>query len=118
MGKTVRLFYRSIGRDGETWPEWVRKLQGVSGVYIIKSRRSGQILYVGKSVSRRLYGTLTRHFQKWKGNQAGVTYRRSDVKVAVRILRNSTAVDWAEKGLINRFHPRDNSYLDEDYIPF
>jgi len=55
------LTYRPVGRSGDPYPAWVRRLKGKSGVYVI--RRDGEPLYVGESHSNRLYETLTRHFQ-------------------------------------------------------
>ena len=56
-----------------------------NGVYVIREHDSGTIAYVGESHSARLYGTLTRHFQRWspKFDTAGPTYDRGDVEVAV-----------------------------------
>ncbi|MCW5807688.1 MAG: hypothetical protein KIT31_35370, partial [Deltaproteobacteria bacterium] len=51
--------YRPVGDSGEPYPEWVRRLRGESGVYVIREI-DGPIVYVGSSVGR-LYDTLTRH---------------------------------------------------------
>jgi len=55
------LTYRPVGGTGEPYPEWVRRLKGASGVYVI--RQGGQTVYVGASFSDRLYETMTRHLQ-------------------------------------------------------
>jgi hypothetical protein len=49
--------YRPIGARGEPYPQWVRDLDGESGVYIIRDRNTREIVYVGSSVGR-LYDTL------------------------------------------------------------
>jgi len=56
------LVYRPIGERGESYPEWLRRVRGSSGVYVIRER-GGPVLYVGQSSANKLYETLTRHFQ-------------------------------------------------------
>lgn len=61
------ITYRPLGKSGEPYPNWVRDLNGKSGVYVIREvARDGskQIVYVGESHTDRLYNTLTRRFQK------------------------------------------------------
>jgi hypothetical protein len=53
--------YRPVGARGERYPEWVQRLRGASGVYVIREI-GGPIVYVGSSV-RNLYETMTRHLQ-------------------------------------------------------
>ena len=62
VARNAGFTYRPIGASGESYPEWVRSLKGKAGVYVIRDAKSGEIVYVGSS-SRRLYETLTRHFQ-------------------------------------------------------
>jgi hypothetical protein len=61
--RNAGLVYRPVGAPRERYPDWVRELDGKSGVYVIRDERSHEILYVGSS-STRLYDTLTRHFQQ------------------------------------------------------
>jgi hypothetical protein len=64
--RNAALQYRPIGASGEPYPAWVRALRGKSGVYVIREQQrdgSAPIVYVGESHTRRLYQTLTRHFQ-------------------------------------------------------
>jgi len=122
--RNAALQYRPIGGIGERYPAWVRALRGKSGVYVIRERQrdgSTPIVYVGESHSRRLYQTLTRHFQTWRrskrfwagqytGSQShdpGLTYDRARVTVAVRTLPDARALD-EEARLIARLRPRDN----------
>jgi len=118
------LKYRPIGASGEPYPDWVRELDGKSGVYIIREIQNDGTpvtVYVGESHAGRLYNTLTRHFQTWRrakkfwagqytGSQShdpGLTYDRDRVTVAVRVLPADRAI--AEEGrLIARLRPRDN----------
>ena len=110
--------YRPIGERGEPYPEWVRALRGLAGVYVIRDASTHECLYVGSS-STQLYDTLTRHFQTWRrykgfwkgqyaeGADPGLTYPRGDVEAAVRLTSPSAAFD-TEMRLIARLQPRDN----------
>lgn len=116
--RNAGFVYRPVGASREPYPQWVRDLKGVSGVYVIRLRESREIVYVGSSVGR-LYDTLTRHLQTWRrwkgfwrgqygeGHDPGLTYERDGVEVAVRITRASDALD-EESRLIQRLRPRDN----------
>ncbi len=137
---SARLVYRSLGRSGEPYPDWVRELRGKSGAYVIKAVGvfSTTIVYVGESHSGRLYETMSRHFQGWrrgKGwfagqfveseNDPGTTYDREVCEVAVRITRSTGAALDAQAELIRRLKPRDNVLGigrrrddDEESIPF
>ncbi len=109
--------YRAVGDRGEAYPEWVRRLRGESGVYVIREI-DGPIVYVGSSVGR-LYETLTRHFQTWRrykgfwrgqfaeGADPGLTYTRRDVEVAIKTTAPDDAHD-EELRMIRRLQPRDN----------
>jgi hypothetical protein len=78
----------------------------------------GPIVYVGSSI-RRLYETLTRHFQAWRrykgfwrgqyaeGADPGLTYKRGDVEVAVKVTKSDDAHE-EELRMIQRLAPRDN----------
>lgn len=116
--RNASLVYRPLGASGEPYPGWVRELDGKSGVYVIRDAGSHETLYVGSS-STRLYDTLTRHFQQWRrykgywrgqygeGHDPGLTYKRADVEVAVRLTAPSEALD-EEARMIRRLNPRDN----------
>lgn len=108
--------YRPVGDRGERYPQWVRNLRGASGVYVI--RQQGTIVYVGSSV-KRLYDTLTRHFQTWRrykgywrgqfaeGHDPGLTYDRASVEVAIKLTSPDDAHE-EERRMIRRLEPRDN----------
>jgi hypothetical protein len=110
--------YRRVGESGEPYPDWVRRLRGQSGVYVIREI-DGPILYVGSSVGR-LYNTLTRHLQRWRrwkgywrehqfaeGADPGLTYKRNTVEVAIKLTTPGDAHE-EEVRMIQRLQPRDN----------
>jgi len=116
------LTYRPVGDRGEPYPEWLRRIKGSSGVYVIRQRDADGdpvIVYVGESSAGRLYETLTRHFQDWRrwkgfwkdqfseGHDPGLTYDRASVDVAIKVTPASRALD-EEARLIRRLRPRDN----------
>jgi hypothetical protein len=124
------LVYRPVGQRGEAYPEWLRRVRGQSGVYVIRERdRDGDpiVVYVGSSSAHRLYETATRHFQHWRrwkgfwrhqfteGHDPGLTYDRASVEVAVRVTPPSEALD-EEARLIDRLRPRDNILGQPDAI--
>ncbi len=101
-----RLQFRPLGSSG-AFPAWFRALKGRSGVYHIKGRESGALVYIGESHTGRLKKTLARHFQAWQGKTAGPTYRRGQVVVAVEITPDKTAVARQNKRIC-AMNPRDN----------
>jgi len=132
--RNASLVYRPIGSVGERYPEWMRALDGKSGVYVIREIQadgSEPPVYVGESHSGRLYQTLTRHFQTWRrykkfwakqyggqGHDPGVTYPRDKVTVAARVLSDERAIT-EEARLIAKLRPRDNLIgQPEDVVPF
>lgn len=136
--RNAGLIYRPVGATGESYPDWIRALDGKSGVYVIKEiQRDGseQIVYVGESHTGRLYNTLTRHLQTWQrdkkfwrdqfggqGHDPGLTYPRHRVLVAARVLSPARAMA-EETRLIRRLRPRDNLLKQsvdtaEDAVPF
>lgn len=116
--RNAGLVYRPVGASGEPYPEWLRRAQGASGIYVIRER-GGPIVYVGQSSSNKLYETVTRHLQRWRrfkgfwrgqfaeGHDPGLTYERDRVDVAIKITSPSEALD-EEARLIRRLRPRDN----------
>lgn len=131
--RNAELVFRPVGASREAYPEWVRALRGLSGAYVIRERlgaRKPVVVYVGQSQAKRLYETLTRHFQRWErrkkfwggqfsANDPGTTYERAAVDVAVSITDAADALD-EEARLIRRLSPRDNVLrrTDEEDPPF
>jgi len=126
----ARLTYRSIGSSLGEWPAWIRALKTSSGVYAIRDRHTGRVLYVGSS-GGRLYDTITRHFQQWHrtknwwkgmygaGHDPGLVYLRERCDVAVIVTAKGDHLT-AEAQLISRLQPRDNlvEHPDGEEIPF
>jgi hypothetical protein len=130
--RNAGFIYRPVGSRGEPYPDWVRELDGKSGVYVIRERQrdgSTEIVYVGESHTGRLYDTLTRHLQTWRrwkrfwkgqygeGHDPGLTYDRDRVEIAVRLTSPSQALD-EEARLIRRLKPRDNLIGQLEEAPF
>ena len=115
----ARLRFRPVGTPSERYPDWVRALDGHSGVYVIRERttRGPRIAYVGESHRNRLYGTLTRHFQSWtrsgqvhdvySAHDPGLTYRRDRCDAAAILTPADRAVE-IQNALIAWLRPRDN----------
>ena len=99
--------FRSVSKKGGRFPDWVRALDGKSGVYVIKNQVFNSIMYVGESHSGQLYGTLTRHFQRWRGQGSGHTYPLFNSVVAVEVVSPSRALR-RQVELIEELGPLDN----------
>ncbi len=116
------LHWHWIGSEGDPWPEWLRAYKGACGVYAIKEH--GKVVYVGSS-RKRLYDTVTRHFQQWKRKKnfwkglhgahhdPGMTYRRDHCQIAVYTVACG-AETTEEARLIARYKPRDNLMVNPD----
>lgn len=117
------LIWHSIGDEGDPWPDWLRDTyKKACGVYAIKEH--GKVVYVGSS-RRRLYDTVTRHFQTWKRQKnfwkgmrgahhdPGMVYRRGACQVAVYTVACDNERE-EEARLIKKYKPRDNIMVNPD----
>lgn len=113
------LNYRPPCNAGGSFLPWLLELRNQSGAYVIRSGRSGRVLYVGESHTGRLANTVKRHFWPWRdsADRPHHAYRRGDVEIAVRITPPSAAVATQNK-LIRRLDPRDNLQLPAEEDPF
>jgi hypothetical protein len=103
----MSLEFRPV-KDGNSFAAWVKALKGKSGAYIIRERGFlGSVIYVGESHTGRLYSTLLRHFQHWKGPTAGPTFAVSDVEVAVVRTPAAKAVE-TQNAIIAEHRPKLN----------
>lgn len=87
-----------------------RHINKKAGVYIIKSKRTGDIVYIGHSKTN-LYRTMYRHFQSWDDPlQRRVVYKQKN-NYLVRVVFTSPArAEKLERGLIAKYKPKDNPY--------
>lgn len=115
---SVRLTFAPVGAPGERYPDWVRALRGVSGVYAIREHDGRQpvLVYIGESHTDNLYGTLTRHWQTWRrlgigrresAHDPGLWYRRERCEAAVLVTPSGNAT-CIQDALIDYLSPRDN----------
>ena len=105
------LTYRPPCDANGHFADWLNALRNQSGAYVIRSRRTREILYIGESHTGRLAKTIKRHFYGWQDDAERVhnTYSRQRVEIAVRLTPPPAAVG-AQDNLIRRLEPRDNGY--------
>ena len=85
-----------------------------SGVYLIRSQRTGKIVYIGHS-GYDIYKTCLRHFQQWNDKtQVRVTYPRHGYRVRMVFCTPKQAAR-LEKYLILKLRPKDNPMKYESY---
>ncbi len=124
------LTWHWIGSDGDPWPEWLRAYKEECGVYAIKE--NGKVVYAGSS-KKRLYDTVTRHFQTWgrqkkfwrglhggAGHDPGMVYKRAKCQIAVYTVACGGELE-EEARLIAKYEPRDNIVANpdgEEPVPF
>jgi hypothetical protein len=85
----------------------LRESDKQAGVYLIKSKRTGEIVYIGYSQTQ-LYKTVTRHFQTWNDSQQErYTYSKTNYLIRI-ILTTPKRAALLEQYLINKIKPRDN----------
>lgn len=93
--------------EGDRWARPIRAMQKRSGVYVIRSTATDEILYVGESHTGNLYRTIVRHFEEWDGPTAGTTYDRNRVDVAIVLCPPGEARE-LQYDVIEELEPRDN----------
>ena len=105
------LTYRPPCDANGEFAHWLNALRNQSGAYIIRSRHTREIFYVGESHTGSLAKTIKRHFYPWRDDpeRKHNTYDRHRVEVAVRLTPPPAAVG-AQDNLIRRLEPRDNGY--------
>lgn len=95
------------------------------GVYLIRSKRTKEILYVGHS-GHQLQKTLYRHFQSWKDKQYRATYSNKFAYEVMVILTPSCPLAYmAEQFYLHKIQPRDGirkleipiDQIDFSYMP-
>ncbi len=92
---------------------WIRTC---CGVYLIRSKRSKKVVYVGHSKSS-IYKTLYRHFQDWDDpTQYRATYPKRYYEVAL-IPTKKDRVEKLERFLVSKLEPKDAKVTYDDYSP-
>lgn len=112
------LIYRSVLGGVRQYAEWLVKLGKRSGAYVIRSKRTHEVLYVGESHSGRLAATIRRHFQGWndRTGRSHYTVAPGAVEVAVRVTPPLAAAG-CQNRLILRLQPKYNGVV-PDEVPF
>jgi len=108
------LVYRPPCDERGDFAKWLDELRNQTGAYVIRSKRTHEILYVGESHTGRLAKTIKRHFYPWRDDAERVhsTYARYAVEIAIRLTPPNSAVG-AQNNLIHRLNPRDNGTAPE-----
>jgi len=92
---------------------WVRTC---CGVYLIRSRKTKKIKYIGHSKSD-IYKTMYRHFQDWDDpTQYRATYSPGYYEVGL-IPTKKERVEKLERYLVSKMRPEDQKVYYEDYNP-
>lgn len=86
------------------------KKRNKPGVYLIRSKSTNKIVYVGFS-KNNMYRTMYRHFQQWQGQH--ITYNPNNFEVRI-IETTSARAEKLEKYLIHKYKPVDNSFKYDD----
>jgi len=93
-----------------------KKLNKKPGVYLIKSKQTGEIKYVGHSTTN-LKRTLYRHFQNWN-DRAQERYVYDKNRYLIRVIETtSKRAPELEKYLIAKYNPKDNRHKYPNTIP-
>ena len=77
LGRFQRARWEPLtnGKRGslQAWNPKLAQYQNASGVYVLRDRSSGSVVYVGESHTDRLYRTLLRHFHDSSGKFAAMS---------------------------------------------
>ena len=92
-----------------------------AGVYLIKNKATGQIVYVGYSETY-LYKTMYRHFQEWRENWKRYHFVITGKKVENYLVRVAYCTPgqakFLEAALIKKYAPQFNNLKYQDEIDF
>ena len=123
--------WSQLGASAEPYPQAIRSLKKVSGVYAIRHVGwfSSSIVYVGESHTGNLKNTLVRHFAAWNRGKSwwtgqyapaqtdpGHTYDRADHEVTFLVATPRRALA-LQAAWIKKMQPRDN-VITPDVVPF
>lgn len=109
-------FHPVVAANTTGYSDYVRAAKGHNGVYIIRSKKTQELVYIGYSGSN-VYKALTRHFQAWKDpTQARTVYSNKDgFEVRIILTRTAKRAENLERALIIKYRPRDNPNKLENY---
>lgn len=91
-------------KNPRRYAAWLRKLRNKNGAYAFRNE-DGEVLYVGESHSKKLYGTITRHFQQWTGPTAGITTSAKYIECRVKVTRLGRTAVKLQNLWIRRYDP-------------
>ena len=90
-----------------------KKYANATGVYFIRSKRTGKIDYIGSSAGS-LYKTIYRHFQQWTDRQRSgkqfdrTTYAPGNWEICVILTTTGSQALRVEKYFIQKLQPAGN----------
>lgn len=101
--------FRAIEKKGRYFPDWMNEFNKKSGAYVIRSKSSKDVLYVGESHTGRLAATLKRHFWNWDDviEREHFTFDPNTVEVAFYVTTQKAAKPVQDE-LIEHYLPRHN----------
>lgn len=104
-----KLIFKSIDKPGRYFPDWLKEYNDRSGAYVIRSKSSKEILYIGESHTGRLAATLKRHFWNWDDEieRQHFTFDPNSVEVAL-YPTTQRAAKAIQDELIEHYMPRYN----------
>jgi excinuclease UvrABC nuclease subunit len=110
------------------WDAALASVQNESGVYVLRDRESGEVLYVGESHTGRLYRTMLRHFHDSSGKfeTLGEWVHHAPTRLDYKVfIAPAAAVPDLERDAVEYFEPKINKLLvadadggSDDEVPF
>ena len=119
MSKTVKTkFIEPYTKEGDKFKtnlDFLCSKCHNSGVYFIKSEKTGEVIYIGYSAGN-LYKTIYRHFQRWN-DQKQERFVYSKIGYSIRVILTPPArAALLEKYLIQKHKPKDNEMKYNNYL--
>jgi hypothetical protein len=117
--RNARSAWRRPVEDDGTWAAWLRPLQGQTGVYLIRDRDSGELLYIGEChrPKQGLLKTMRRHFWQWSGPTAGPTFDPRYVEVSYELTGPGEDATARQFELIRKLEPQHNVQDGRSLLP-
>lgn len=117
--RNARSAWRRPVEDDGSWAAWLRPLQGKTGVYLIRDRESGELLYIGEChrPKQGLLKTMRRHFWQWSGPTAGPTFDPRYVEVSYELTEPGEDATARQFELIRKLSPQHNVQDGRSLLP-